>query len=179
LRSIGALVALGLALGLDSLRAGMALGLADRNPRRHLATAALFGSSDALASALGYLVGGALSAAAATVARIAAPVLLAGFGVYAIVAVGRLNIEGRDPPRWAVWGVPLTLSMDNLIAGLALGTLRSPVALSVAVLGVMSGALALAGLSLGGLARRLPRRSADALAGVSLLGLAVMVALGR
>ena len=54
---------------------------------------------------------------------------------------------------WAILGVPLCLSLDNLVAGIGLESLGQPVIPTVIVIGTVSGVMSLAGLTVGRLGR--------------------------
>ena len=72
-----------------------------------------------------------------------------------------------------VLGLPLSLSLDNLIAGTTLGMIGFPILLSVTIIGVMSALLSLAGLRLGRTAVNLLRFRADLIGGVVLIFIAL------
>jgi hypothetical protein len=102
-----------LLLGLDSLIACIAIGaLVDR--RSWVWLAGLFGLADGVAFLIGAGLGvGLLSAAASEVVEMGTLVLL---GVYLlVVAAGTAQMTAR----WAIWLLPLALTMDNLTFGLA------------------------------------------------------------
>ena len=102
-----------LLLGIDSFVACIAVGaLVDR--RAWVWFAALFGIADAGAFLMGAGLGwGLMSEAAADVIETGAFVLL---GVYLlVVAAGTAQMTAR----WAVWALPLALTVDNLTFGLA------------------------------------------------------------
>ena len=75
------------------------------------------------------------------------PVVLGGFGLYLLLA----SPEGEEKAAegWLCLGLPLTLSLDNLIAGIGLGALGTPILLSAFIIGLISGLLSLLGLCLG------------------------------
>ena len=102
-----------LLLGIDSFIACMAIGaLVDR--RSWVGLALLFAVADAGAFLIGAGLGwGLMSGAASEVIEIGTLVLL---GVYLlVVAAGTAQLTAR----WAVWVLPLALTVDNLTFGLA------------------------------------------------------------
>src|SRR5262249_55102522 len=91
----------------------------------------------------------------------------------------------RPPPRgrggpgaWASLGLPVALSLDNLVVGFGLGAVRVPTAVSALTLGAASGAMAMAGLYLGSLIGRAVPARAERLGGAALTLLAVVMAFG-
>jgi putative Mn2+ efflux pump MntP len=72
-----------------------------------------------------------------------------------------------------VLGLPLSLSLDNLIAGTTLGMIGFPILLSVMIIGLMSSVLSLTGLRLGHTAINLLRIRADLIGGVVLIFIAI------
>ena len=85
--------------------------------------------------------------------------------------------ESPEPGGWIVLGVPLSLSLDNLLAGTSLGMVGFPLLLSITVIGAMSALMSLAGLKLGRLAiNYLPAKS-ELLGGIALICIAVILAL--
>ncbi len=76
-------------------------------------------------------------------------------------------------------GLPLSLSLDNLIAGASLGLVGFPLLLWVAVIGSMSALMALAGLRLGSLAVNFLRINTELLGGVALVCIGLALALEK
>lgn len=178
MRAVGPLLALAVALGLDSFRAGLALGMVETRRKRRVAMAAAFGTADAVAPAVGYGIGrGSVAAIGAWVA----PAVAAFVAVYAVLVLrAARRAEGREeqPSRRTLVGLPFALSLDNLAAGASLGALATPPVAGVAVLGVVSGALAWAGLQGGAVFRRLVGRVGDVgelAGGAALLALACVL----
>ncbi len=139
---MAALLALSLSLGLDSLRVAAAIGL--RPSRRYgLQLALAFGICDGLASLLGLLLGQAVVDTVAPGSQIVSAVALGVCGAWFLVARPDTPPLGR-----AMLLVPVALSLDNLAAGLALGSAGVP-AITAVVLCVASAAMAGVGLGIG------------------------------
>lgn len=175
-----ALILFGFALGLDSFRASLALGCLRPSASRQRRIALAFGLCDGVAPLVGLWLGHGLAAGVGDYAGLVGPLVLGGYGLYAIRLSRR---EGDDDgpsageSRWLVWGLPLSLSFDNFAAGVGLGVLAFPALLSAVVIGATSGLMAWAGLWLGRtVGARLPLR-AELLGGVLVLLLAVALAL--
>ena len=81
--------------------------------------------------------------------------------------------EVRETDRWMVLGLPLSLSLDNLVAGTTLGMVGFPMAISVTIIGAMSALLSLAGLWLGRAAVKLLPVKVELIGGLVLIVIAV------
>ncbi|HVF00837.1 MAG TPA: manganese efflux pump, partial [Rubrobacteraceae bacterium] len=80
--------------------------------------------------------------------------------------------------RWVLFGIPLSLSLDNLLAGTGLGMLGFPPVFTAAVFGAMTALTTFGGLQLGRfVARFIPIRP-DLLSGAGLSIMAVVLVLG-
>jgi putative Mn2+ efflux pump MntP len=162
------LLALALFLGLDSFRASLGLASAGLVRARPVRLSLAFGICDATASLAGLALGEALLAPVRVLLDGLGPLVLAGCAVYVVLARPSAA-DGSTGDRWAiVGGIPLSLSLDNLLVGAALGVHGFPVAASAAVLGATSALLSLGGFAVGRLVGgRLPVRTE--LAGAALL----------
>jgi putative Mn2+ efflux pump MntP len=168
------LLLLGFALSLDSFRASLGLGALRLSRLRQLQIVIAFGVCDALAPLIGLLLGKSLLAYVGPWVEPIGPLLLCAYGVY-VIYIGR-RYAGRevgDADRWMVLGLPLSLSLDNLVAGATLGMVGFPLLLSVLVIGGMSSLLALLGLRLGAMAGNLLRLRSDLIGGVVLIVVAL------
>jgi putative Mn2+ efflux pump MntP len=154
---IAQLLALALLLGLDSLRASAALASAGLAATQSVRLAFAFGLCDAAAPLAGLAAGRTLLDPLEGLLHGFGPILLAGCAVY-VVHAGRGADRGSASERWAILGgVPLTLSLDNLVIGAGLGVYGFPIVVSALVLGATSALLSVTGSAVGqALARRLP-----------------------
>ncbi len=172
---MAAVILLGIALGLDSFRASLAMGAAGLGATRAFRVALAFGACDGVAPLVGLALGQATAASISSWSELVAPTLLIGSGAY--VLFKRLE-EERGPPEggWAILGMPLCLSLDNLVAGIGLGALGPPVVPSAVVIGAISGGMSLLGLALGRVGRlSLPAR-VERLSGLLLVAMGVVAA---
>jgi putative Mn2+ efflux pump MntP len=168
------LLLLGFALSLDSFRVSVGLGTLKLSRLRQLQIVIAFGVCDALAPLIGLLIGKSLLQMVGPWVEHLGPLLLCGYGVYVIYIAQRYaGKESAETDRWMVLGLPLSLSLDNLIAGTTLGMIGFPLVLSVTVIGVMSALFSLAGLRLGHTTANLLRIRADLIGGVVLIFIAL------
>jgi putative Mn2+ efflux pump MntP len=73
-----------------------------------------------------------------------------------------------------IFGLPLSLSLDNLVGGAGLGASGFPPILSATLIGAVCSVLSFAGLFLGSRGRLLWPRRASAISGVWLVLISVM-----
>lgn len=152
---------LGVLAGLDNVQVCSSLGLlALERGRVHL-LAACFGASEVLAALAGMLLGHGVSASVAGIADRAGPMLVLACGAALLVMAWRRARLGQpvEAPLF-VFGLPLTLSLDNLAAGAGIGLSQAPLLSSALAIGCISGAMSCLGLYGGAWVRRfLPARS--------------------
>lgn len=176
---MSAILLLGLVLGLDNLQVGAALGLLPMSRRRRWAIALAFGACETVMPLLGLLLGRWLGGFLGPFTELFGTVVLALSGLLLIV----MSWYERDASEvagggMALLGLPVSLSLDNLLAGVGLGTMGHPVLWSALAIGAMSTSLCAIGLFSGGwLRQRLPGR-AELLGGMGLLVLSVFRLLG-
>jgi putative Mn2+ efflux pump MntP len=168
------LLLLGFALSLDSFRGSLGLGALRLRPLRQLQIVIAFGLCDALAPLIGLLIGRSLLTHIGPWIEYLGPALLCAYGVYVIYIAQRYaGREGGDADRWMVLGLPLSLSLDNLVAGTTLGMVGFPLVLSIVVIGVMSALMSLAGLLLGRMAVNLLKVRTEFIGGMVLIIIAI------
>jgi len=164
------LLLLGFALSLDSFRASLGLGALKLSRLRQLQIVIAFGLCDALAPLIGLLIGKSLLEFIGPWVEHLGPLLLCAYGVYVIYIAQRYV---GDTDRWMVLGLPLSLSLDNLVAGTTLGMVGFPLLLSVTIIGAMSALFAFVGLQLGKTAVNLLPIKAELIGGVVLICVAI------
>jgi putative Mn2+ efflux pump MntP len=142
-----------------------------------LQVALTFGLWDAIMPLIGLLVGRKIGNEVGDVAELVGAVALGAYGLYLVIsALRNPEPEELDHP-WALFGIPFTLSLDNLFAGASLGLLGLAPWFSAAIFGAMTAVLSLVGLQLGRAAAHLVRIRSDLLAGVTLIIAAVALPL--
>jgi putative Mn2+ efflux pump MntP len=168
------LLLLGFALSLDSFRVSLGLGTLKLSRLRQLQIVIAFGVCDALAPLIGLLIGKSLLEFIGPWVEHLGPLLLCAYGVYVIYIAQRYaGKEAGDADRWMVLGLPLSLSLDNLVAGTTLGMVGFPLLLSVTIIGAMSALFAFVGLKLGTTAVKLLPVRAELISGVVLIFIAL------
>ena len=168
------LLVLGFALSLDSFRVSLGLGALRLKPLRQFHIAVAFGVCDALAPLIGLVLGKSLLTYIGPWVEPVGPLLLCAYGVYVIYIAKRCTqSEAGASDRWMVLGLPLSLSLDNLVAGTTLGMVGFPLLLSVAIIGGMSSLLSFAGLRIGAVATNFLRIRTELIGGIVLIFVAL------
>jgi putative Mn2+ efflux pump MntP len=168
---------LGFVLSLDNFRVSVALGTVPFGLKRAMQVALTFGLWDGIMPLIGLLIGREIGAAVGDVAALVGAAALGGYGLYLVISALRNPEPDELDHPWALFGIPLTLSLDNLLAGASLGILGLSPWLSAAVFGVMTAVLSLVGLQLGRAVARLVRIRSDLLSGITLIVAAVALPL--
>jgi putative Mn2+ efflux pump MntP len=172
------LLLLGFALSLDSFRVSLGLGALKLRTMRQAQVVLCFGLCDALAPLVGLLIGKSIIEHAGAWAEHLGPLLLCAYGAYVIYVARRCaGKEASEESGWIVLGLPLSLSLDNLVAGASLGMIGFPLLLSVTVIGAMSALMSLAGLLMGRTAVNYMRLRSEVFAGVALVFIGISLAL--
>lgn len=172
---LGSLLILGFTLSLDNFRTAVALGGVSPTLRRSIQIAVVFGLCDAVAPLAGILLGHYTSAAIGSTAEYAGAIALGAYGLYLIIRAWRTAASDDFDQPWAVFGLLVPLSADNIVAGTSLGLLGYSPWLAPPVFGLITAAMALVGLQLGRAVVRLVRIRPDLLTGVSLLIMATVL----
>jgi putative Mn2+ efflux pump MntP len=172
------LLILGIALSLDNFRTAIALG-ALRLTRRHAVQVALvFGFWDTVAPLVGILGGDYFAQTIGSTAEYVGAVVLAAYGLYLLVQAWRTPAPEELDPRWALFGLPLPLSVDNVVAGTSLGLLGVSPWLAAPLFGAITALMTFVGLELGRAAAHFIHLRSDLVTGVALVIMAIVLGLG-
>ncbi|MFD4611203.1 manganese efflux pump MntP family protein [Streptomyces sp. NPDC058440] len=163
------MLGLGFVLSLDNFRVAIALGTVPFRLKRAVQVALTFGLWDAVMPLVGLLIGREIGEAVGGVADVVGAVALGGYGLYLVVSALRNPEPDELDHPWALFGIPLTLSLDNLVAGASLGILGLSPWVAAPAFGLITAVMSLIGLQLGRAAARLVRIRADLVSGVSLI----------
>src|ERR687886_2906144 len=175
---VGKLLILGVTLSLDNFRIALALGALRLRPRRALQVSLVFGFWDGAAPLVGILVGGYLAKTIGSTADYVGAIALGAYGLYLLFEAWRTEAPEELDQRWALFGLPLPLSLDNVVAGTSLGLLGFSPWLAPPLFGAITALMALVGLQLGRAAAHFIRIRSDLLTGVALIVMATVVGLG-
>jgi manganese efflux pump family protein len=171
------LLVLGFTLSLDNFRASIALGTLPFSRARAVQISLTFGLWDGLAPLAGVLFGRYSDQAIGRIAGYVGPAVMGVYGVYLLIHTLRTEAPDKLDHPWVLFGIPLSLSLDNLIAGTSLGLLGFPPVLSSAIFAAITALMSFLGLCLGRATGRLLRIRSDLLSGIVLLIMAVVLAL--
>lgn len=174
------LMALAFGLSLDNFRSAIAIGTIPFGWRRAVQIALIFGLWDAVGPLVGGLLGSYLGEFVGEWGEIVGAVALGLYGLYFIVGAIRNpepEAEDLDHPWVTLFGMPLSLSVDNFVAGAGLGIAGFSLVVPMVTFGAMTVVMTLAGLFVGQMAAKVVRIRADLLSGISLLGAAILLPL--
>lgn len=175
---MAALLVLGFILSLDNFRVAIALGVLRFSWGRTVQVAVTFGVWDGFMPLVGLLLGRYFGQAIGLVADYLGPGVLAAYGLYLIARGLRTEAPEEVDDRWALFGIPLSLSVDNLVTGTSLGLLGFSPVFSAVVFGAITALMSFIGLRLGRVAARFIPIRMDLLSGIALIVMAVVLALG-
>jgi len=174
---IGQLLILGVTLSLDNFRTAIALGALGLPRRRAFYVALVFGFWDMVAPLVGILAGDVFAETVGSMADYIGAAVLGAYGVYLVVQACRTPPEELDE-RWALFGLPLPLSIDNVVAGTSLGLLGYSPWIAPPLFGAITAVMTFVGLELGRTAARFVPLRADLVTGVALIVMAGLLAFG-
>src|ERR671931_1275978 len=172
---IGSLLILGFTLSLDNFRTAIVLGGLRLNWHRSLQVALVFGLCDGLAPLVGILVGHYWSQAIGSTAEYVGAIALGAYGLYLVIRAWRTAASEELDRPWAVFGLLVPLSADNVLAGTSLGLLGFSPWLAPPVFGVTTALMALVGLQLGRAAAHVIRIRPDLVTGIALVVMATVL----
>jgi putative Mn2+ efflux pump MntP len=176
-------------VGLSNLAAAIGIGFGGVTARTRIRVALTFGVFEAGMPIVGLVVGAGVAGGIGHAARWIGAAVLIAIGVVTVAQAWRQPPQDADgAPRP---GQPdhtdslgrlivsaFALSLDNLAAGFALGTMHVGVAEGAIVIGVVSVVLSLAGLELGGRIGAAAGRRGEQIGGAILVGVGVALAAG-
>ncbi len=177
------LFALVLPLALDTFAVSAALGIAGVSSRQRLRLGLLFAGFEGGMPLVGLAVGAVIGGVIGGFADYVAVVALAVLGVYVLLAD-----EAKEEARVARFAqssgltlvaVGLSVSLDELAIGFALGLARVPILPALILIAVQAFVVSQVGFGLGRRIGESVREGAERLAGVALIGIAVLLLLSR
>ncbi|HEV3200132.1 MAG TPA: manganese efflux pump [Bryobacteraceae bacterium] len=160
---LGAVLVFGVLAGVDNLQVCSSIGLLPLDRRRRYLLAAAFSVCETAAPLvglwLGHLLLGSLGGAAGKVGPLL--MLVCGGAVLVGALVGPQGAKAVSCNRTLpnlIFGLPLSLSFDNLLGGAGISALGYPMVPAALLIGLVSAAMSCAGLYLGGWLRRFVQR---------------------
>lgn len=176
------LIVLGFVLSLDNFRTAVLLGPLRFPWRRALEIAVVFGFFDGVAPLVGILVGHDIGREiGGEIADHVGAAALALYGLYLVARALRTATQEELEAEhcWSIFGLPVPLSLDNVIAGAGLGLLGLPPLVPAILFGIITALMTFAGLHLGRIVSRFIhiRPRWDAVVGVALVIEALMLGL--
>ena len=171
-----AVLALGFFLSLDNFRSSIAIGTIPFSIRRAAQIAIVFGIWDGLAPLVGGWLGRYVGEKIGPITDYVGPALLGAYGLYLLAGALRKPAPDEiDQPWVTLFGMPLSLSVDNLLAGTGLGLLGFSPFIPAVAFAAMTVVMSLAGLCIGRFAARLIPIRADLVSGISLVVAAIVL----
>ncbi|MBV9003713.1 MAG: manganese efflux pump [Solirubrobacterales bacterium] len=176
------LLSIGFTLSLDNFRSSLVLGGLKPTFPQSVKTSAIFGLWDAVAPAVGILIGHFLSDKINSTADTVAIIGLGAYGAFLILRA-LISRERPDPNlKWARFGLPVPLSVDNVAAGTALGLAGYSPWLAPILFGFITFSMSIAGHQIGRTVAHffdfIPRINTDLLTGIGFAAIAALMALG-
>lgn len=154
------LLTLGLFLSLDNFRTAVILGPLRFTFWRCVLIAAVFGFFDGLAPLVGIVLGKYVGhEIGGPIADIVGPAVLGLYGIYLIAQAARGKASEDNDYLVCIFGLPIPLSLDNIVAGTGLGLVGVSPVVPALLFGAMTAVITLAGLQIGkGISRIIPMR---------------------
>ena len=172
-------------LGLSNFAASVGIGVSGVDARTRWRVGVVFGLFEAGMPVVGLLLGRGLAGTLGGAARWVGAGLLVAAGGYAVVQSlrsrgqggdGHQDVAGQRTGRLLVTGA--ALSIDNLVAGFALGAYHVSLIVAAVVIGAVSAGLSLLGLELGSRLGAWTGSSGEILGGAVLVGVGIAIAAG-
>jgi manganese efflux pump family protein len=174
------LLVLVLPLSLDTFAVSAAMGVAGLDRRERIRLTVVLAGFEATMPLLGFLAGAAVGARLGGSAEWLAIAVLAVVGVYMLLETDDDDADRlRHAHGWSMVGLGLGVSVDELAVGVAVGLAGLPILLVVVVIAAQACIATQAGTMLGSRIGERVRGSAERVAGVVLLLLAVLLAVSR
>ena len=179
-RSVLKLILFVLPLGLDTFAVSAALGTAGPTRRERLRISLLMSSFEMVMPLIGLIVGRALGTVVGDAAAYVAIGVLASLGVWMIVHED--DDEAERAARFVggrglvLIALGISISLDELAIGFTIGLAHVSLWLAIVLIGAQAFAAAQIGLRLGSRVSENVREGAERLAGLALIGLAILLA---
>ncbi|HYH06040.1 MAG TPA: manganese efflux pump [Thermoanaerobaculia bacterium] len=174
------IVLLGILAGLDNVQVAAAISMAPLTRARRILFAIAFCICEIGAPLAGLFLAHGLRARLGPWLDRSAPFIVVLCGVTILFLAFRDDdkLGKLVNHRWTVIALPLSLSFDNLLIGLSLGTLDYPLPLAAATIGCVSAFMCVCGIAGGARLRRWIPEYAEVVSGVYLIVIAATMWIG-
>ena len=172
---LGSLLVLGFTLSLDNFRTALAFGGLPMNWQRSARIALMFGFWDGVAPLIGILLGRYWANTIGDTAELVVAIALGAYGLYLVIHSWLTPAPEELDKPWALYGLIVPLSLDNVVAGTSLGLLGYSLWVAPLVFGATTAVVAFVGLRLGRAAASVIRIRPDLVTGVALLIMATVL----
>ncbi len=171
------IILLGVLAGLDNLQVAAAISMTPLTRTRRALFAITFCFCEISTPLAGLLLVRLLHNRFGEWIDRAAPFIVVTCGVVILLLALNDNdkLEKLVNNKWTVVGLPLSLSFDNLLIGVSLGTFGYPLPLAAATVGTVSASMSLIGIAGGARIRRWIPDYAQVISGVYLIAIAAMM----
>ena len=170
-----------LPLGLDTFAVAAALGVRGLPSRQRLRVSLLMSGFEMAMPIVGLLMGRALGSLVGGAADYVAIGVLAGLGLWMIVH--EEEDEGSPPLAQGsvivLLALGISISLDELAIGFTIGLLHLLLWLAIVLIGAQAFLFAQLGMRLGARLNQTLRERAEQLAGLALIGLAILLAVQK
>jgi putative Mn2+ efflux pump MntP len=167
---IATILLFGVLAGLDNLQVCSSLGLLPMSTARRRNLAAAFSLCETGAPLAGLLVGHAVLSLMGAYADVLGPAMTICCGLAVLVAALRGEPDNEGAGGRLLFGLPLSLSLDNVAAGLGISALNCPVWLAALAIGLISAGMSCIGLYGASAIRKWMGRAMPARTGVAVGG---------
>ena len=172
------LLVIGLLVGVDNLQVASGIGMMPVRTMRKWMIALAFGFCEAVMPLVGLVIGRLLHKSFGSISENIGPFILVVCGLCILYLALRENDASKVVnSHWVLFGLPLTLSLDNLFAGVGLGAIGYPILFSALVVGVLSGTMCLIGLCFGNWLRQWMPGNSEVICGAYLVVVGVIALL--
>jgi manganese efflux pump family protein len=171
------IILLGVLAGADNVQVAAAVSMAPLTRARRAWFALAFCVCEMATPLVGLLLMRSVHARFETlVDRVAPAILVAcGAGILFLALKDRDELERIVNHRWTIAALPLSLSFDNLLIGVSLGTFGYPLPLAAATIGIISASMCLFGIIGGARIRRWIPEKANVVSGLYLIVIAAVM----
>ena len=183
LPNVARVIALVLPLGLDTFAIAAALGMTKLTGAERIRISLLFAAFEGGMPVIGLIVGAGLGQVIGGWSEYVAIAALAGLGAYML-----FGPDDADAQRvrslvgshgLAVFGLGLSVSLDELAIGFSLGLLNVPVLPAIILIAAQAFVVSQIGMALGGKVGEATREGAERLAGAVLIAIAGILLITR